>query len=175
MKNRCDLPSAASFKYYGGRGIVVCDRWRDDFEAFLADVGPRPSSKHSLDRIDPNGNYEPGNVRWATLSEQNQNQRRYVEDAIYERDGQFDASATYDHKMVHLGRFDTREEAIAARRGALAMLKVTGPTSGRSAQLEAACSFALKDCSEAFNGGDFEATCNRVVEHMDVALNGSHS
>ena len=68
---------------YGGRGIFVCARWRNDFSAFLEDVGPRPSEGHSLDREDPDGNYEPDNVRWATTLEQAQN-RRNVLHVIYQ-------------------------------------------------------------------------------------------
>lgn len=73
---RCTNPNAKSYRYYGARGITICDTWRNSFEAFLADVGPRPSDKHSIDRIDVQKGYEPGNVRWATKTEQMRNTRR---------------------------------------------------------------------------------------------------
>lgn len=72
MRRRCRNPKSRSFHYYGGRGIAVCERW-GKFENFLADMGERPSARHSLDRIDSNGNYEAGNCRWATDLEQNRN------------------------------------------------------------------------------------------------------
>lgn len=74
MIQRCTNPRAPGFKNYGGRGIRVCDRWADSFEAFRDDMGARPDGM-SLDRIDVNGNYEPGNCRWATQKEQMQNTR----------------------------------------------------------------------------------------------------
>jgi hypothetical protein len=76
MIRRCYTPSTKHFENYGGRGITVCDRWRFSFENFLADLGPRPSAAHSLDRENNDGNYEPGNCRWATAKEQGNNTRR---------------------------------------------------------------------------------------------------
>ncbi len=75
MIARCNKPSKQSYHRYGGRGIKVCDRWlgRDGLANFIADMGPRPSPKHSVDRIKNDGNYEPGNCRWATQKEQQRN------------------------------------------------------------------------------------------------------
>lgn len=75
MKDRCNNPKNKNYADYGGRGVKVCDRWQTDFSAFLADVGRRPSSELTLERIENDGNYEPGNVRWATRKEQKANQR----------------------------------------------------------------------------------------------------
>ena len=73
---RCENPNGKHWQNYGGRGISVSPRWRHSYDTFLADMGRRPSARHSLDRIDVDGNYEPGNCRWATQSEQCRNWRR---------------------------------------------------------------------------------------------------
>ena len=75
MKKRCTDSRSPSWPDYGGRGITVCERWAHSFVAFLVDVGERPSPLHSIDRIDNDGNYEPGNVRWATREQQARNKR----------------------------------------------------------------------------------------------------
>lgn len=76
MIQRCHSPRHRSYKHYGARGIRVCDSWRRSYPNFLRDVGRRPSSSHSLDRIKNELGYEPGNVRWATDTQQNNNTRR---------------------------------------------------------------------------------------------------
>lgn len=75
MLRRC-IPGLCGSEYWGDQGVTVCERWKASFDAFLEDVGPRPSLQHSLDRYpDPYGNYEPGNARWATRQQQRENQR----------------------------------------------------------------------------------------------------
>ena len=81
MKQRCANPNNISYKHYGARGIKVCRRWERSFLAFIKDVGRRPSPNHSIDRIDNDGDYKPGNVRWATESQQQRNKRKRVSKA----------------------------------------------------------------------------------------------
>lgn len=82
MKLRCLDPTQPEYKFYGGRGVTICDRWRGvgGFRNFMQDMGPKPTPKHTLDRKDPNGNYEPSNCEWATKRQQtvNKRKRKYV-------------------------------------------------------------------------------------------------
>lgn len=96
MIDRCTREKAANYRLYGGRGIVVCDRWRK-FENFLADMGERPEET-SLDRIDNNGNYEPGNCRWATRSEQQRNKRPAARRTVCKRGHVFAEVGVYENK-----------------------------------------------------------------------------
>lgn len=75
MKERCLNPNATGYAHWGGRGITICPKWCDDYRAFLADVGRRPGPGYSIDRIDNERGYEPGNVRWSTVKEQARNRR----------------------------------------------------------------------------------------------------
>lgn len=75
MKSRCSNPKATGYENYGGRGIKVCAKWAGSFAAFLEDVGPRPSARHTIDRVNVNKGYEPGNCRWATQKVQCRNTR----------------------------------------------------------------------------------------------------
>jgi hypothetical protein len=78
MIRRCCDPRHKAYSNYGGRGITVCDRWRFSVKDFVADMGPRPSKDHSIDRLDNNRGYEPGNCVWETRSKQSRNSRSNV-------------------------------------------------------------------------------------------------
>ena len=87
MRSRCYIPSATGYSRYGGAGIKVCDRWKNNFSAFLLDMGRSPSPSHSLDRINCKGNYEPKNCRWADWNTQRNNTNRSVR--VHLRDRSF--------------------------------------------------------------------------------------
>ena len=124
MIQRCENPHSHDYPRYGGRGITVCRAWRYSFPAFLADMGPRPSRLYTLDRIDPNGNYEPGNCRWATKSEQSQNVRPRQSNPTgvkgVRRSGKNSSavSISVNGDGVYLGVYPTIEEAIQIRQAA---------------------------------------------------------
>lgn len=107
MKVRCYVPTNKDYAQWGGRGITVCERWRESFEAFYQDMGPRPGPRYSIDRIDNNGPYSPENCRWATYSEQNYNQRPARPPAKFPR-------YTFDGKTLTLAQW-ARETNIPYR------------------------------------------------------------
>mgnify|MGYP003577130298 CR=1 FL=1 len=78
MKARCGNPSHEAFARYGGRGIAICERWRESFAAFMEDMGPRPSERHTIERRDNSLGYEPSNCYWATYCEQNSNTSKNI-------------------------------------------------------------------------------------------------
>jgi hypothetical protein len=95
MKARCNNPAARWFPYYGGRGIQVCKRWSESFEAFLSDMGARPDGM-TLERVDNGGNYEPLNCRWASRADQMRNTRHT---RMLEHNGQVQSMAVWAHKL----------------------------------------------------------------------------
>lgn len=114
---RCTNPLASNFRHYGNRGITICPRWRASFVDFLADMGPRPSARHSLDRIDSNGHYEPGNCRWATPRTQQRNRRntrwltvRGERDSLAAWAERFSITVSRIHQRLKLGW--SEEEAV---------------------------------------------------------------
>jgi hypothetical protein len=124
MVSRCTDPKRDSFNKYGARGISVCERWNPDrdgsFDNFLADMGPRPKGK-TLDRIDPDKNYEPANCRWSTSRIQTHNQRKRSNTtshfrgvSFYKRDKKFVAGITANDKTVYLGSFISEVDAAEA-------------------------------------------------------------
>lgn len=127
MRQRCLNKNKQDYNYYGGRGITICDRWIESYANFLEDMGERPNSKYSLDRIDNDGNYEPSNCRWADKLTQmvNRNPKKYSntgERNICKRPRKYirackpyQVSFARNRKFIFVGHYTTLEEAIIAR------------------------------------------------------------
>lgn len=125
MKTRCTNLKAKQYEDYGGRGISVCERWMNSFEYFLEDMGLKPSSAHSLDRKDVNGNYEPSNCKWSTIFEQSHNRRRASNNTSghsgvkwHQRLNKWEVSIASNNKRMYLGVYDDIEMAIKIRKDA---------------------------------------------------------
>lgn len=122
MKSRCYNKKDKFYKDYGGRGIVVSDVWRNDFLRFYKDMGRRPSNEHSIDRKDVNGNYSPDNCKWSTTVEQARNRRvRKTNKSSYsgvfmrKDSSRYTAYISVNKYRMHLGTFETLDEAKSAR------------------------------------------------------------
>ena len=120
MRRRCNQPNNAYYEWYGGRGIKVCERW-NSFALFVEDMGEKPTSQHTLDRIDVNGDYLPENCRWATRKEQAQNRRPRASTEYRIVDGKTGTDWVIKYgkwraryKGRHIGFFATRQEAHQA-------------------------------------------------------------
>lgn len=117
MLARTENESTRGYSRYGGRGISVCERWRQSFAAFLEDMGPRPSSDHSIDRINNEGHYEPSNCRWATRREQQNNRtvsRHLVVNGITKTLAEWSRETGIDSRTIgeRLKRGWSDEEAV---------------------------------------------------------------
>ena len=122
IKNRCYNQRNKDYPKYGGRGITICDRWKDSFDTFVREVGERPSPEHSIERLDNNGNYGPGNCIWGTPVQQSRNRRTFTTNTsgttgvhYHTRAKKWQARIYANGKRIHGGYFDSKEDAIKAR------------------------------------------------------------
>lgn len=122
MKRRCYAKNNISYKNYGDRGIKVCNRWKNSFKNFLDDMGDKPSIKHTLDRKNNDGDYSPGNCRWATKSEQSQNRNMQKNNTsgyigVYTtKNGKYYADIVINGSYKYLGTFEDIESAKEYRK-----------------------------------------------------------
>ena len=126
MRDRCYSNKNKYYYNYGGRGIKVCDRWKNSFENFYKDMGDKPSNKHTLDRIDVNGDYTPENCKWSTWEEQSLNKRTRKDNSlgvtgVYYHKGakKYTTEFRRKGKTYYIGLFNTVEEAAEARKKAI--------------------------------------------------------
>lgn len=125
MIKRCEYENDDRYADYGGRGIQVCPEWRESFQRYLADMGPRPTKRHSIDRIDVNGNYEPSNCRWAIKEIQEHNKRPRKDSPVGirgvrydEQSGKYIAQIYVNGKTQRIGTFSSRTDAEKERKEA---------------------------------------------------------
>lgn len=119
MNQRCYNVNSQVYEHYGKRGIEVCEGWQSSFEKFFRDMGERPSDKHTIDRINNDGDYEPNNCRWALQVQQINNQQRVIDARGYtfdKRTGKWIARIGYNGKTEYIGSYETKEEAQKAYR-----------------------------------------------------------
>lgn len=125
MVRRCHTPGFGSYETYGARGISVCDRWRESIHNFVEDMGLRPSLKHTIDRINSKGNYEPSNCRWSGPLRQALN-KDYGEDQgvrQFKPINKWGAHIAIGGKQIHLGVYENKEDARKARKAVDDVLK----------------------------------------------------
>lgn len=117
IKSRCYRKNSQNYKFYGGRGIKVCEKWKNDFLAFYKDVGDIPFEGAELDRIDNDGDYEPNNCRWVDHKQNSNNRRAYKNKTGYTgvtfkpKLNKYQAQLYHNKKFIYLGIYNTAEEA----------------------------------------------------------------